>query len=115
MFYYLLNIRTHRKKEPRKQGSFPFIPISYLTLGILETIVEGKAKFEKWGNFDDVEIMYDWDGKTADFRPDLNDDAHNRSKGSAVKLYYRRDGRIFHDPEDCINRRIDLIYTVRRP
>ena len=42
------------------------------TLGILETIVEGKAKFEKWANFDDIEIMYEWDGKTADFTPDLN-------------------------------------------
>lgn len=27
------------------------------TLGILESIVEGKAKFEKWGNFTDIEIM----------------------------------------------------------
>ena len=43
------------------------------TLGILETIVEGKATFEKWGNFDDIEIMYDWSGKTGDFTPDLND------------------------------------------
>ena len=42
------------------------------TLGILETIVEGKAKFEQWGPFEDIEIMYDWSGKTADFRPDLN-------------------------------------------
>ena len=42
------------------------------TLGILETIVEGKAKFEQWGPFEDVEIMYDWSGKTADFTPDLN-------------------------------------------
>ena len=43
------------------------------TLGILETIVEGKAKFEKWGPFEDIEIMYDWSGKTGDFTPDLND------------------------------------------
>ena len=43
------------------------------TLGILESIVEGKASFEKWGNFEDIEIMYDWNGKTADFRPDLKD------------------------------------------
>ena len=38
------------------------------TLGILETIVEGKASFEKWGPFDDIEIM-NWEG----FEPDLND------------------------------------------
>ena len=43
------------------------------TLGILETIVEGKAKFEKWGNFEDIEIMNDWDGRTADFTPNLAD------------------------------------------
>lgn len=38
------------------------------TLGILETIVEGKAVFTQWGPFDDIEIM-DWEG----FAPDLND------------------------------------------
>ena len=44
------------------------------TLGILETIVEGKAKFEQWGPFEDIEIMYDWSGKTSDaFKPDLTD------------------------------------------
>ena len=43
------------------------------TLGILETIVEGKAKFEQWGPFEDIEIMTEWDGKTADFTPDLKD------------------------------------------
>ncbi len=43
------------------------------TLGILETIVEGKAKFEKWGPFEDIEIMTDWSGKTGDFTPNLQD------------------------------------------
>ncbi len=38
------------------------------TLGILETIVEGKADFKQWGPFEDMEIM-DWEG----FVPDLND------------------------------------------
>ncbi len=38
------------------------------TLGILETIVEGKASFTQWGPFADIEIM-DWEG----FTPDLND------------------------------------------
>lgn len=38
------------------------------TLGILETIVEGKAAFKQWGPFEDIEIM-DWEG----FIPDLND------------------------------------------
>jgi len=38
------------------------------TLGILETIVEGKAEFKQWGSFTDIEIM-DWEG----FVPDMND------------------------------------------
>jgi phosphoenolpyruvate carboxykinase (ATP) len=38
------------------------------TLGILETIVEGKASFKPWGPFTQMEIM-EWEG----FVPDLND------------------------------------------
>lgn len=38
------------------------------TLGILETIVEGKAAFKPWGPFTQMEIM-EWEG----FVPDLND------------------------------------------
>lgn len=36
------------------------------TLGILEAIIEGSAKFEKWGNFSDIEIMH-LEGFNADF------------------------------------------------
>lgn len=36
------------------------------TLGIIESIVEGSACFEKWGNFSDVQIMH-IEGFTADF------------------------------------------------
>ena len=39
----------------------------------LRDFVEGKANFVQWGNFEDVEIMYEWEGKTADFTPDMND------------------------------------------
>lgn len=38
------------------------------TLGILEAIVEGSAKFKQWGPFSDIDI-FEWDG----FVPDLND------------------------------------------
>ncbi len=38
------------------------------TLGIIESIVERKASFKKWGPFEDIEIM-DWEG----FVPDLSD------------------------------------------
>ncbi len=55
------------------------------TLGILETIVEGKAKFEKWGPFEDIEIMYDWNGKTGDFTPDLSDPEYKAALKSAMQ------------------------------
>lgn len=38
------------------------------TLGILETIVEKKTNFEQWGPFEDIEIMYNWDGQTEGFK-----------------------------------------------
>src|SRR5574344_1337829 len=53
------------------------------TLGILETIVEGRAKFEQWGPFEDIEIMNDWSGKTGDFTPDLNDPEYKAALKSA--------------------------------
>ncbi|MCM1180988.1 MAG: phosphoenolpyruvate carboxykinase (ATP) [Clostridium sp.] len=55
------------------------------TLGILETIVEGKASFEKWGSFDDIEIMYEWPGKTADFRPNLEDPEYKAALKNAMQ------------------------------
>ncbi len=55
------------------------------TLGILETIVEGKAKFEKWGPFEDIEIMTDWIGKTGDFTPNLQDKDYVAQLKSAME------------------------------
>lgn len=55
------------------------------TLGILETIVEGKANFEKWGPFEDIEIMNDWSGKTGDFTPDLNDKEYAAALKNAMQ------------------------------
>ena len=43
------------------------------TLSIIEAIVEGKDNFEKWGSFSDIEIMTEWENKSADFTPNLND------------------------------------------
>ena len=50
------------------------------TLGILETIVEGKAAFTQWGPFEDIEIM-DWEG----FTPDLNDASYKAELKSAMQ------------------------------
>ncbi|MBQ0097956.1 MAG: phosphoenolpyruvate carboxykinase (ATP) [Oscillospiraceae bacterium] len=41
------------------------------TLGIIEAIVEKKAVFKKWGNFDDIEI-FEWEG----FVPDFSDEEY---------------------------------------
>jgi phosphoenolpyruvate carboxykinase (ATP) len=42
-----------------------------ITLGILESIVEGKATFKQWGNFSDIEIM-----EIEGFVPDMNDKSY---------------------------------------
>ena len=55
------------------------------TLGILETIVEGKGKFEQWGPFEDIEIMNDWAGKTGDFTPNMNDAAYIKELKAAMQ------------------------------
>ena len=50
------------------------------TLGILESIVEGKAQFKQWGPFEDIEIM-DWEG----FVPDLNDNDYKAALKNAME------------------------------
>lgn len=55
------------------------------TLGILETIVEKKANFVQWGPFEDIEIMNEWDGKTADFTPNLEDPEYKAALKSAME------------------------------
>ena len=50
------------------------------TLGILESIVEGKAEFKKWGPFSDIEIM-DWEG----FDVDMNDADYKAALKSAME------------------------------
>ena len=50
------------------------------TLGVLETIVEGKASFKQWGPFEDIEIM-DWEG----FVPDLSDKSYTEELKNAMQ------------------------------
>lgn len=80
------------------------------TLGILETIVEGKATFEKWGPFEDIEIMYDWSGKTADFKPDLNNAEYKaalkaamQSRVEAVEGFNTNNGGYDKLPEEALD------------
>ena len=53
------------------------------TLGILESVVEGRAEFKPWGPFSDIEIM-EWDG----FVPDLTD------KGYVAQMQARMQDRL---------------------
>lgn len=53
------------------------------TLGILETIVEGKAEFKTWGPFEDIEIM-DWT-LTDNFVPDLKDASYVEALKSSMQ------------------------------
>ena len=41
------------------------------TLGVIEAVVDGTAKFEKWGKFSDIEIL-NWEG----FVPNLEDESY---------------------------------------
>lgn len=51
-----------------------------VTLGCVESIVEGKGKFKKWGNFSEIEIM-DIDG----FVPDFNDEKYKNTLRARLK------------------------------
>ncbi len=58
------------------------------TLGILETIVEGKAQFTQWGPFEDIDIMNTWDGQTEGFKnfnADLGDADYKAQLKSAME------------------------------
>ena len=74
------------------------------TLGILETIVEGKAEFKQWGSFSDIEIM-DWEG----FIPDMNDadyvaqlKARMEDRVNEVRAFGEAKGGYDKLPEDAL-------------
>ncbi|MGN0299538.1 MAG: phosphoenolpyruvate carboxykinase (ATP) [Lachnospiraceae bacterium] len=67
---YIVNTGDFMGKKVKKED----------TLGVLEAVVEGKATFEQWGPFEDIEIM-NWPG----FEPDLTDASYVAAlKGSMV-------------------------------
>lgn len=55
---YIINTGEFMGKKVKKEDTF----------GVIEAVVDGTAKFEKWGPFSDIEI-FNWEG----FVPDLND------------------------------------------
>ena len=54
-----------------------------VTLGCVEAVVEGKAKFKQWGNFENIDI-YEVDG----FVPDLNDNVYKDTLKARLKDRY---------------------------
>ncbi len=72
---YIVNTGDFMGKKVQKED----------TLGILETIVEGKDDFKQWGPFTDIEIMEDWEGKTGDFAPDLSDPEYVKALQAAMQ------------------------------
>ncbi len=66
---YIVNTGDFMGKKVQKED----------TLGVLEAIVEGRAKFEKWGPFEDIEILH-WDG----FEPDMADADYKEALKNAM-------------------------------
>ena len=67
---YIVNTGDFMGKKVQKED----------TLGVLEAIVEGTAKFEKWGPFEDIEIL-NWEG----FVPDMSDADYKAALKSAMQ------------------------------
>lgn len=67
---YIINTGDFMGKKIQKE----------ITLGVLEAIVEKKAKFKQWGPFSDIEIM-EWEG----FVPDLKDSAYVETMRSRME------------------------------
>ena len=70
------------------------------------TIVEEKANFEAWGPFGDLEIMYDWSGKTADFTPDLKDADY------VAQLKAAMESRLNAVKDFAVNCMVDVIFSA---
>ena len=67
---YIVNTGDFMGKKVQKED----------TLGVLEAIVEGRANFEKWGPFEDIEILK-WEG----FEPDMNDADYKAALKNAME------------------------------
>ncbi len=91
---YIVNTGDFMGKKVQKED----------TLGVLEAIVEGTAKFEKWGPFEDVEILH-WDGfepnlDDADYKAALKNAMQNRV--NAVKGFSEKKGGYDALPEEAL-------------
>ena len=91
---YIVNTGDFMGKKVQKED----------TLGVLEAIVEGRADFEKWGPFEDIEIM-NWEGfvpdmSDADYKAALRNAMINRV--NAVKGFSEKKGGYDALPEEAL-------------
>lgn len=91
---YIVNTGDFMGKKVQKED----------TLGVLEAIVEGTAKFEKWGPFEDIEILH-CDGfepnlSDADYKAALKNAMQNRV--NAVKGFSEKKGGYDALPEEAL-------------
>ncbi len=91
---YIVNTGDFMGKKVKKED----------TLGVLEAIVENKANFEKWGPFEDIEILK-WDG----FEPDMNDADYKaalknamQNRVNAVKGFAEKKGGYDKLPDEAL-------------
>ena len=91
---YIVNTGDFMGKKVKKED----------TLGVLEAIVENKANFEKWGPFEDIEILK-WDG----FEPDMNDSDYKaalknamQNRVNAVKGFAEKKGGYDKLPDEAL-------------
>ncbi len=91
---YIVNTGDFMGKKVQKED----------TLGVLEAIVEGTAKFEKWGPFEDIEIL-NWEGfipnlDDADYKAALKNAMENRV--NAVKGFAEKKGGYDKLPDEAL-------------
>lgn len=84
------------------------------TLGILEAIVEGKAKFDQWGPFEDIEIM-EWEGFTpnlsaAEYKSQLKAAMLNRVH--AVEEFAEKKGGYDKLPDEALDALKKLVAEI---
>jgi len=91
---YIVNTGDFMGKKVKKED----------TLGVLEAIVENKANFEKWGPFEDIEILK-WEG----FEPDMNDADYKaalknamQNRVNAVKGFAEKKGGYDKLPDEAL-------------
>ncbi|WIF95190.1 phosphoenolpyruvate carboxykinase (ATP) [Caminicella sporogenes] len=90
-----------------------------ITIGLLDSIVEGKADFEKWGNFSGIEIV-----KIKGFIPNLLDENYVSELIKGIKyrinfisdLNYKDNGvdKLPEEAIDCLNNLIKEIIEVNK-